>query len=616
MKNIKRYAYLIVLLALGCCFSLLGACDNKGMQELSQSSSESSYVELSSSHESSNSDIETSDSVSSEATTESESFSSDPSSDVENSTNNSADSSINSSVDSSTDSSQSSSSESSDTSTDSTSTESSDSVDSSSESSESSDSSESSESSDSSTDSSVEDSSSSVEDSSSENEDSSSVDSSSSNAESSSNENISSSGEEPPYDDGKIEEVEPILPPHEHSFEESVQTEPTCLEEGVKLFSCTGCEYTETAPISPLGHEETPIDAVPATCKETGLSEGIGCSRCTAILTPQETTPIVDHSYHEDMGVCIWCDLTELCYVLGQKGLEKYALCTGPRGYAAHRVVIPSTYVINGQELPVKIATHAFMLEVEPDENIGFERQWKGRNDIYSLEIGEGVKAEKEDEAAMIFADCYNLVEVFNASNIQFDLFNQRYTGQTVTPLYYVVKTADGYINKAARDASGNITYNNEIPVEGFTSRVTVDENGYVIYTEGDEKILVGYNRRAEQFLQLRIPDGITKIKSYALNTCNTIISVTIPSSVTTIEKWAFFDHSIQAEVFIEGQNVWDIFNGARQVMGLYDCSSLDAKLLWNEFTKKGVVDEETGAYLQLGFMDCIWIRVEEDFIP
>jgi hypothetical protein len=210
----------------------------------------------------------------------------------------------------------------------------------------------------------------------------------------------------------------------------------------------------------------------------------------------------------------------------------------------------------------------------------------------------------------MIFSECYNLIEIFNASDIDFDLFDKKYTGQTISPLYFVEKTDNGYVNRAARDASGKITYGNATPVEGFTSRVTVDENGYIVYTEGNEKIFLGYNRRAEQFLNLYIPEGVTKIKSYAFATCNTIQSVTIPSSVTVIEKWAFSEHTIAAAVHIQGYNVWDISNGQKIILENYDCSQLDPKLLWSDFTKKGEYDQETGMYFQLGFLDCIWRRV------
>ena len=108
-----------------------------------------------------------------------------------------------------------------------------------------------------------------------------------------------------------------------HALKEYEVQAPTCIEEGWEAYSvCIRCGYTtytelpafghkagsaatcvkpqvctvcgaELAPA--LGHEIEVLEAVAATCTETGLSEGARCSRCGEILAEQEQTPALGH---------------------------------------------------------------------------------------------------------------------------------------------------------------------------------------------------------------------------------------------------------------------------------------------------------------------------------
>ena len=44
-------------------------------------------------------------------------------------------------------------------------------------------------------------------------------------------------------------------------------------------------------------HDKTVLPAVPPTCTETGLTEGLACSKCGEVYTAQETVPVIDHSH-------------------------------------------------------------------------------------------------------------------------------------------------------------------------------------------------------------------------------------------------------------------------------------------------------------------------------
>ena len=77
----------------------------------------------------------------------------------------------------------------------------------------------------------------------------------------------------------------------------AVTTAATCTSAGVKTYTCTRCGMTTTETIPATGHTPVAIPGIPATCTESGLTEGSKCSVCGAILTEQAYTPALGHDY-------------------------------------------------------------------------------------------------------------------------------------------------------------------------------------------------------------------------------------------------------------------------------------------------------------------------------
>ncbi len=84
--------------------------------------------------------------------------------------------------------------------------------------------------------------------------------------------------------------------PHEHSYTEEITKQPTCTEEGEKIFTCDcGDTYTEIIPAK--GHTEVIDKAVPATCTTDGKTEGSHCYVCGEVIKAQTVIKATGHNF-------------------------------------------------------------------------------------------------------------------------------------------------------------------------------------------------------------------------------------------------------------------------------------------------------------------------------
>ena len=130
-------------------------------------------------------------------------------------------------------------------------------------------------------------------------------------------------------------------------------------------------------------------------------------------------------------------------------------------------------------------------------------------NSLNCVTLGESVA----DIGSNTFYNCYTLVEVVNKS-----------TNINIT----AGDTSNGYIGHYAL-----AVYNNG---DTFTTKL-FNDNGYIVYADDNEKILVSYNGKETD---LAFPSYITQIYHYAFYNCRNLTNVVIGDLITNIDNKTF----------------------------------------------------------------------------
>lgn len=85
---------------------------------------------------------------------------------------------------------------------------------------------------------------------------------------------------------------------HNYTGNWVIETEATCTTEGEKRDYCTfGCGEYRTSIIGATDHIIVYDERVEPTCSQTGLTEGIHCSKCDTAFIEQQTLPTISHIY-------------------------------------------------------------------------------------------------------------------------------------------------------------------------------------------------------------------------------------------------------------------------------------------------------------------------------
>ena len=270
---------------------------------------------------------------------------------------------------------------------------------------------------------------------------------------------------------------------------------------------------------------------IPSSLKSVTVSGGNilngvfrDCSMLTSIIIPDSVTIIGESAFSGCTG------LTSIIIPGGVTSIGNYVFnrCTGLTS-----ITIPDSVTSIGDYAFYNcsgLTSITITDSVTSIDNSAFEYC----SGLTSVTIGNGVTSIGDDA----FCYCYKLIEVYNKSALSITANS----------------SSNGYVACYAKNV-----YTNE-----GGSKLTTDENGYVIYTDGDEKILVAYTGTETE---LTLPSDITKIYQYAFYHCSRLTSITIPDSVKSIGRSAFYGCDKLQDIYITDIAAWCNISGFDNLM-------------------------------------------------
>ena len=169
---------------------------------------------------------------------------------------------------------------------------------------------------------------------------------------------------------------------------------------------------------------------------------------------------------------------------------------------------------------------------------------------IISVTIPESVTSIE----GCAFEGCYKLIEVYNKSAINI----------------VAGKSDNGYVAYYAKNVYTKVG----------ESKLSKDENGLVVFSDGSDKLLVDYQGSNGDIV---VPNSITQIYEYAFYNNTSLLTVTILSNVTSIPAYAFAGCSDLTNVTIPN-SVTSIDNCA-----FYNCRGLTGITIPDSVTSIGM---------------------------
>ena len=95
-----------------------------------------------------------------------------------------------------------------------------------------------------------------------------------------------------------------------HDYQYTKTVAHTCDTDGYDLYDCSRCDAYEHRNVVPAEHTNVVTDkATEPTCEETGLTEGSHCEACDTVIVAQTEVPATGHDYKGTVTKAAECDV-------------------------------------------------------------------------------------------------------------------------------------------------------------------------------------------------------------------------------------------------------------------------------------------------------------------
>ena len=322
---------------------------------------------------------------------------------------------------------------------------------------------------------------------------------------------------------------------HTHAYGEwETIKEATCTEDGQRARSCS-CGESETEVISAKGHTEETVEGTPATCTETGLTEGKKCSVCGENTVKQTTIHKTGHTetvIEDTPATCTESGLTEekKCSVCGEVLVKQETVTALGHDFYYHEQTDE-----NGNTVTVVVCQRENCGEVKEnpaglyDADNKLLASWDELVNDYRLKFDHddlklGTKVIIDDSVTNIsgtFENCTSLTDIYISKSV---IRINPYTFFGCTSLSNIEVDKD---NEHFKSIDGNL------------------------YTK-DGTILVQYAVGKED-KEFTIPDGLERIGSFAFAYSSSIAKIIMPESIVYIGPYPFYNCKSVIDIYYTG---------------------------------------------------------------
>ncbi len=374
------------------------------------------------------------------------------------------------------------------------------------------------------------------------------------------------------------------IPVTGHTYKSEVTKQATCTQAGVKTYACTICFDSYTENLEMLEHSIVSKEAVSPTCTNEGLTSGSVCSKCDKVFNKQDVIPALGHT-------------------------EIYA-----------GMVDVHTKCSKCQSTLSTIHTYTNKIEtIATCNNVGIERYTCDCGYSYTLEIPK-TKHEINLEK-LVCENCnQNFVMYFFSPSSYDNLTNEKtLTSESVhIPFVFEAKGKLYFTVSTGMDCYRNFNTVKEVTIEdgvlqiqqaGFyectsIEKITIPKS--VTYIGG----LVFYGATALKEVIFENGNIMTSIGPQTFESCISLTSVELPTTITTLGGNAFYDCSSLNSISL-GESLVTIDDAA-----FWGCAALPEITLPNTLTTLGNrVFNKCSSLYRINFSGTMaeWNAIEKD---